>query len=323
MLVETGLKTSLIMLMGIPACGKSYVAKQIQKEGEENDRKVVIHSSDELRKELFNDVGEQTKNDILFEELHKRIKRDLNDGIDVIYDATNLSKKRRAAFLRELKNIDCEKICVPVLAPYEDCIERNSKRSRTVPDKVMKKMYTSFQPPSTREGFNSIILIYNLESTGHFREYTLDEFFHGKVNACQIEQGNRHHKRTIGDHCMAVYNSLNTNFPHDPTLKLAGLLHDVGKPFTKTNVKPNGEVDSECHYYYHNNVGAYDSFFYTMALNVPYPDRVDIANLIYYHMLPLTAWKQSDKARKRHRKMLGEEMYDWIIKLNKADKENG
>lgn len=323
MLVETNNhKATFIMMVGIPASGKSYVAEQIQKDGKEEGRDVVIHSSDKLREEMFGDVMDQEHNNELFQELHRRIKSDLRNGKAVIYDATNINKKRRAGFLRELNGIECEKICVPVLTPYEDCIERNRNRDRNVPDNVIERMYKNFQPPYTNEGFDSIILIYNLESIGHFRDYTIEEFFHGKVNACEIDQENHHHSKTIGDHCIAVYQDLTTKYPHDPTLIVAGLLHDCGKPFCKTNRKPNGEIDTEYHYYSHDSVGAYDSFFYTMAMDIPYDARIDIANIIYYHMLPMTAWKQSAKAKSRTKRQVGDEMFDWIIKLNKADKEN-
>jgi len=59
----------LIMMVGLPASGKSFVAEQLALK--EN---ATIHSSDSLRKELFGDVNVQDKNGEVFQELHNRIK---------------------------------------------------------------------------------------------------------------------------------------------------------------------------------------------------------------------------------------------------------
>ena len=90
--------SKLIMMCGLVASGKSFVANQLALK--EN---AVIHSSDELRIELFGDVNEVDKNGEVFQELHKRIKDDLKKGKNVIYDATNLNHKKRKGFLEELK----------------------------------------------------------------------------------------------------------------------------------------------------------------------------------------------------------------------------
>ena len=64
----------LFCLVGLPASGKSTYAKKLSEQ-----YNAKIHSSDALREELFGDVDaiSKDKNDILFEELHKRIKKDL------------------------------------------------------------------------------------------------------------------------------------------------------------------------------------------------------------------------------------------------------
>ena len=64
-------KPIFTMLVGIPGSGKSTWA--------ENNKDIVnevIQSSDELRKEL-GDINDQSKNEEVFNILHKRIKEDL------------------------------------------------------------------------------------------------------------------------------------------------------------------------------------------------------------------------------------------------------
>ena len=92
---------NMIMMVGIQGSGKSTFAK--------NMKDYVVHSSDELRKELFGSVNYQEKNNELFDELHKRIINDLKKGKNVIYDAMNISYKRRILFLEKLNNIACKK----------------------------------------------------------------------------------------------------------------------------------------------------------------------------------------------------------------------
>ena len=90
------------MMVGIAGSGKSYIANEIG---------CKIVSSDAIRKELYGSEEDQSHNDRVFNEVHKRIKNSIKNGEDVIYDATNLSRKRRKNFLKELP-ADVEKIAV-------------------------------------------------------------------------------------------------------------------------------------------------------------------------------------------------------------------
>lgn len=311
-------RQQFIMMVGIPGSGKSYIAERMESEAKDEwNADIVIHSSDNLRAELFGDINDQDHNSELFEELHKRIKDDLANGKTVIYDATNLNKKRRKAFLKEIKKFDCKKSCVLILSTLEECMERNLSRDRSIPNDVIKRMYMNFQPPSLDEGWEEIFLVYNFLDTEYAATYNLDDFFYGKINACEIDQENEHHSKTIGYHCLAVYEYLREHYSDDVILQIAGLMHDIGKPFTKTNVKPNGEIDAQYHYYNHGNVGAYDSFFYSLSLNLPEYDRVTVANLIFYHMLPFS-WN-TDKIKEKYKNRLGELMYNRLIQLHEAD----
>ena len=58
------------MMIGFVGSGKnSYHAKEL---AEEYD--ATVFSSDALREEMFGDVNHQADNDILFKELHKRVR---------------------------------------------------------------------------------------------------------------------------------------------------------------------------------------------------------------------------------------------------------
>lgn len=308
----------LFMMVGLPGSGKSFIASSlfVKRNGEYS--KPITHSSDVLRKELYGDENDQSNNQKLFYKLHRNIKNDLLAGVDVVYDATNIKKKRRVAFLKELSKIDCYKVCVCVLTPYSLVLRQNAMREREVPSHVIRRMYLNWCPPALDEGFDNVILSYNYGGIEKSK-YALDNFFYGETDAIHIDQENSHHKNTIGDHCVDAAMYIRERYPEDITLRTAALLHDIGKVFTKSRLNAKGYVDAECHYYNHQNCGAYDSFFYTDVLNVPFLERLNIANLIYYHMMPFTSWKQSKKAEQRVRDMVGEEFFSKILRLHEAD----
>lgn len=143
---------NLIMLVGIPASGKSSYAK-------ENYKDYKIYSSDKLREKLFNNVNDQTHNDELFRYIHKNIIKDLQNGINVVYDATNIYSRNRKSFLNKLFNINCNKICIVFNVDIDKCKLRNSTRERKVPEKVIDKMYNKMELPSIEEGFDEIYYI--------------------------------------------------------------------------------------------------------------------------------------------------------------------
>lgn len=295
------------MLVGLPCSGKSTISKEL---AEKYD--ATIFSSDELRVEMFGNVNDQDHNQELFVELHKRIKNCLRDGKSAVYDATNLNYKKRMAFLAELKNIPCEKICVLMATPYEECLRRNSKRERKVPEYVIKRMYMSFDMPHTFEGYDEIEIVYSTEAS---RTYRSPLAWSRSVR--YYNQNNSHHALTLGEHCEAalVYLCDNNN-DISATLKVATLLHDCGKCFCKTFKNSKGEITDQAHYYGHERVGSYDSLFYQTNGN-----PIDIAVLIRWHMQPYF-WEKdhNEKLHNKYRKLWGDSLYQDIMKLHEADK---
>ena len=308
----------MFMMVGLAGSGKSFVAETLVVKRNGDFVKPVIHSSDSLRSELFGDENDQKHNGALFNELHRRIKDDLRNGRDVIYDATNIRKKRRRAFLQELKNIKCHKVCFCVLTPYEVVLKQNNNRERKVSEDSIKRMYLSWSPPAIDEGFDNIILAYNYGNVNRDK-FTLENFFEGDIGANHIDQENSHHRSTIGEHCHEAAEYVKEHFPDDLSLKTAALLHDIGKVFTKSHLNSRGEIDAECHYYNHQNCGSYDSFLYMDVLNIPHEERLHIANLIYYHMMPFVSWTYSKNAEYKVKNQVGEAFFNEIIKLHEAD----
>lgn len=305
--------SELIMLIGLPASGKSTYAEKLRKDG------YHIHSSDAIREELTGDVNSQDKNTDVFSELHKRVKNDLQNGISCVYDATNMSMKRRKAFLDEIKKFDCKKTCILFVVPVEVCKERNQHRERKVPDSVFDKMLKQFQCPYYYEGWDEIKI----------------GWYDGEVKPIDFDwnmnQENSYHALSLGEHMAESLRYVCENHPKDHLLAIAAGAHDLGKYYTKTFVDSKGNPSKEAHYYGHENYGAY-MFLVGQNRAVSTGDyecaktdkreqknNLYISSLINWHMRPHTAWKQSEKAKERDRKLIGEEMYQDIMILHEAD----
>ncbi len=302
-----------ILMIGLPASGKSTIAKEIsQKEN------AIIHSSDSLREELFKDVNECGRNNELFQELHRRIKVDLQNNKNVILDATNVSWKKRKAFLDQLSNankINCEKICYLVATPYEKCLQQNKLRDRKVPEHVIERMYKSFYIPQFYEGWDEININYNTEGY----KFDTHELFNGENGLNKINQETPYHTLTIGEHCLkcaTIYEELVDDCEsliYEFELSMASLYHDIGKRFVKEYNAEKGHYT----YYQHHLVSAYDSLFYLMDIE---PNSLlKIVNYIQWHMQPFFI-KDSDKAKNKFIDLIGKETYDKLMILHKADK---
>lgn len=298
-----------VMLCGLPGSGKSTYAERLATE--EN---FVVHSSDKIRAEL-GDVNDQSKNEEVFTLLHQRIKSSLNNMENVLYDATNLNRRRRVAFIRELKNIPCRKICVLVATPLEVCLSQNSARDRQVPEEVMNRMYKSFQMPSVFDGFDEVIVHYEKEE---WKSYygSVEEYVDNLVD---FEQENSHHTLTLGNHMIGAVNYLAETKGSECSLDVlyATYSHDIGKQDVKSFVNGKGEVTPEAHYYSHHNCGSYKSLFfkYPKCINKEY-----VALLIEHHMKPMLEWKQSEKTREKDLKMFGQQFIDDVMLLHAADR---
>lgn len=279
---------NFIMVVGLPGSGKSTYIEQ-------NYPTYYIHSSDDIREELTGDVNNQDVNKKVFEILHKRVKEDLKQGKDVIYDATNISWKRRKGFLQELNKISCYKECILIATPYEICLERNYMRNRVVPNFVIERMYRNFDIPWYNEGWDNIKVVYTADTFKTFYGNPFD-FIYDNLN---YDQESKWHKCSLGVHSALtfLYVALKkwdlTKLNRNETIHAAAL-HDCGKLFVKSFKDSRGNDSDFAHYYNHENVGAYNSLFYEKAEEV---DSLFVAALIRYHMILhfFKDWKASTK----------------------------
>lgn len=295
----------LVMLVGIPGVGKTSYARA------NFGSTHKIHSSDDLRKELFGDELVQDKNSELFEELHRRILSDLKSGISCVYDATNMNRKKRMSFLKRLSGVSCRKKCIILVEPPEICKGRNADRERKVPDEVIERMICRFECPYYYEGWDEIEL-YGDEIMEPVNWRELEDF----------DQCNTNHKFTLGQHLVkAWFYSMQQDFSR--TVLIAALYHDIGKLYTRSFIDKKGGLSDNAHYYDHHNYGAYMYLCHNSPYTFVEKPRLEfvlyVANLINWHMRPFMAWNKSKKALERDRELIGDEMYQDILNLHEAD----
>lgn len=298
-----------IMLIGPSGCGKSTWAKEYVESLKDNYGKWDIHSSDAIRGELWGDENDQQNPSKVFEVLHHRVRQSLREGCNVIYDATNLSRKRRIGFLKTIHNWEVadhfkvENHAVVIVASEFECITRNQKRVRKVPIEVIERQFNQIQLPWFDEGWDKI----KYEITDDFRPFWGD-----LLNSLDFPHHNNHHKYDVLEHSLRVAARLGEPFSDGWKL---GILHDCGKPKTKTWTKPNGEHDGQAHYYNHHLVGGYMSLLYDEGHSWKKYLR---AMTIQYHMEP---WFRKDKIEEFYENLQDEGLVNMIKKLHEADRE--
>ena len=294
-------KPRMIMMVGLPGSCKSTWAERYAKTHD-----CVIHSSDAIREELYGSESEQQNPQKVFQILHKRIRNDLVEGKDCIYDATNLTSKLRRNFLQYISNVNYIKRAFVIWSDYEMCLARNKKRERKVPEYAMERMLRHFEMPAKWEGFDFIDVLYTDKPNQGFAI----DFYQQQMK--EFDQKNPNHSLNLYEHQLQTRKYLDIKYD-STSVFLAADFHDLGKLFTQTF-----DEDGVAHYYSHQNVGAY----YFLGLFNDYGGSkhtvAEAAALITHHMAPYF-WKE-DKTREKYKSLWGEDFYNKIMRLHEADK---
>lgn len=324
----------LVMMMGLPGSGKSTKAERLK----ETMEKVVLLSSDDIREELFGDRKDNDHNVQVFEELHRRAKEALKEGVDVIYDATNINSKRRIAFLRQLPK-GVEKELYYINESIEVCIRQDVEREYSVGGEVISNMYKSLQVPYSHEKWDKITIDLGYlegcqyERASEYREslsrlsselVTYEQFVEILSNGAMytifrqmigLPQDNPFHVFTVDKHTYYVYEYIFNKYNKEDRedLIIASIFHDIGKPYCKVFDKGLRYA----RYFGHDNVGGQLTLRWLLVLGYPQERALKIASLVGLHMRQ--SFTLDNEADRKLEKLVGEETYIKLNYLRQAD----
>lgn len=124
----------------------------------------------------------------------------------------------------------------------------------------------------------------------------------------------RHHQFDVGTHLIESLRHCPSN---DPIVRLATLLHDIGKPLT---VKTTAE--GVITFYNHEIIGASIVRNIAQRLHFPKADREKILKLVRYHQFTVDE-RQTDSAIRRFIRNIGKENLEDMLALRVGDRLGG
>lgn len=148
---------TMYILVGLQGAGKSTYAEKLNKQ-----TGAIIVSSDAIR-EKKSGSRQITKNDSkIFTEMRRTIKKLLEEGKDVIVDATNVTIKKRASYINYISKLeDIKKVAIVFNKNANTCVCQNFQRDKDkqVPKYAIYNLEKYFVYPTLEEGFDEIIEI--------------------------------------------------------------------------------------------------------------------------------------------------------------------
>jgi predicted kinase len=322
--------SKFIMLVGLPASGKSTLAEKLSKQ--EN---AVILSSDKLREELLGDINNQDNNTNIFEEMNKRTKNYLESGQNVIYDATNINRKRRIHLIKNELKAD-EKHVYYMNVPMGKCLYNDGLRERKVGFDVIDRMYKNLQIPTILEGWDSVNFVsesYKLEKyyTDMFESILSnddpepEDLFNslGKIipefnDVYDVPQDSKYHSFSISRHIFYTYKYILDKYKGNRELEMivVALFHDLGKGYCKSFYNRNGDEQRYANFIGHEHVSSQLASEYLHMLGYEDDFIKYVIDLVQFHMKFINF---GEKQERKLKEILSEEQYTDLLFLHEAD----
>lgn len=146
----TNIKPRVIILVGLPAAGKSTLARELEK----NDYCVVNQDMQ----------GSRISCEVL-------MRAALRAGLNVVVDKCNMSKKQRAAWIKIAKHFDARVECV-LFIPHmhnsiKNALQREDSDTYAEIEKIIRRYQDEYQRPALDEGFDHISYRYSYDPSSY------------------------------------------------------------------------------------------------------------------------------------------------------------
>jgi len=128
---------------------------------------------------------------------------------------------------------------------------------------------------------------------------------------CDQKSPKRHHIYDVGTH---LVKSLDACKNADPIVRLATLIHDIGKPKTRSVTKE--EVVT---FYNHEIIGTQMAYEIASRMHLSKKDTIRLTKLVRYHQFSVTE-EQTDSALRRLIRNVGKENINDLLDLRVADR---
>ena len=141
---------TITMMIGLPRSGKTSWIRD-NKEGS-----AVIVSADELRWLIYNQRFWSEGENLVWSIREIMLKALLQQGVDVIIDEANSTRKRREPIFDLAKRYGYEVEARVILTDASICAARAMEENRFELLSVIERMNKQFEHPSKKEGFSYI-----------------------------------------------------------------------------------------------------------------------------------------------------------------------